>query len=163
MSTALPTYFLSHGGGPWPFMKEQYGATYDVLQAALADLPNQLGGPPEAVLVVSSHWEEREPTFSSGAQPGMIRDYNGFPAHTYQVQYNAPGSPAVAERACAVPALRQHSTRRAASTAAPFRCSTRRFPTPACRSCSSRSSTASIRSRMWRWGARWRRCEAKAS
>ncbi len=102
MSSPLPTYFLSHGGGPWPFMKEQYGATYDVLEASLADLPKQIGGRPAAVLVVSSHWEEREPTLSSGAQPPMIYDYNGFPAHTYQLQYKAPGSPALAERACAL-------------------------------------------------------------
>ena len=102
MSEPLPTYFLSHGGGPWPFMKEQYGATYDVLEASLADLPNQVGGLPAAVLVVSSHWEEREPTLSSGAQPPMIYDYHGFPAHTYQLQYKAPGSPALAERACSL-------------------------------------------------------------
>lgn len=102
MNTALPTYFLSHGGGPWPFMKEQYGATYDVLEASLAALPAQLGERPKAVLVVSSHWEERTPTLSSGAWPAMIYDYSGFPAHTYQVQYKAPGSPAVAERACAL-------------------------------------------------------------
>ena len=99
MSSALPTYFLSHGGGPWPFMKEQYGTTYDVLEAALADLPRQIGGRPAAVLVVSGHWEERAPTLSSGADPGMIYDYSGFPAHTYQVQYPAPGAPQVAERA----------------------------------------------------------------
>jgi aromatic ring-opening dioxygenase catalytic subunit (LigB family) len=102
MDHALPTYFLSHGGGPWPFMKEQYGATYDLLEASLAALPGQIGGAPKAVLVVSSHWEEREPTLSSGAQPAMIYDYNGFPAHTYQLQYKAPGSPALAARACAL-------------------------------------------------------------
>ncbi len=102
MSTALPTFFLSHGGGPWPFMKDQYGATYDVLEASLANLPQQLGGRPDAVLVVSSHWEEREPTLSSGARPGMIYDYNGFPAHTYEVQYPAPGSPQLAARAQAL-------------------------------------------------------------
>ena len=99
MTIRLPTYFVSHGGGPWPFMKEQYGATYDVLEAALADMPRQIGGRPKAVLVVSSHWEEREPTLSSGDQPGMIYDYGGFPAHTYQVQYNAAGSPELAQRA----------------------------------------------------------------
>lgn len=102
MRPLLPTYFLSHGGGPWPFMKEQYGATYDVLEAALAALPRQTGGQPKAVLVVSSHWEERKPTLSSGARPPMIYDYSGFPAHTYQVQYGAPGSPTVAERASAL-------------------------------------------------------------
>jgi aromatic ring-opening dioxygenase catalytic subunit (LigB family) len=99
MSTRLPTYFVSHGGGPWPFMKDQYGATYDVLEASLKNMPRQVGGKPSAVLVVSGHWEEREPTLSSGSAPSMIYDYSGFPAHTYQVQYKAPGSPELAQRA----------------------------------------------------------------
>ena len=99
MSGPLPTYFVSHGGGPWPFMKDQYGATYDVLEASLADLPRQLGGKPKAVLVVSGHWEEHEPTLSASPRPPMIYDYGGFPAHTYQVKYDAPGSPELARRA----------------------------------------------------------------
>jgi aromatic ring-opening dioxygenase catalytic subunit (LigB family) len=98
-SSALPTYFLSHGGGPWPFMKEQYGSTYDVLEASLADIPRQVGVRPNAVLVVSGHWEEREFTLSSSAAPGMIYDYGGFPSHTYQVKYPAPGAPELAARA----------------------------------------------------------------
>ena len=102
MVAVLPTYFLSHGGGPWPFMKEQYGATYDILEASLADIPRQVGGKPTAVLVISSHWEEREPTLSSGERPPMIYDYRGFPAHTYQIEYAAPGSPALAARAAAL-------------------------------------------------------------
>lgn len=102
MPNRLPTYFLSHGGGPWPFMKEQYGATYDVLEASLAGIPRELGARPKAVLVVSGHWEERAFTLSSGDAPGMIYDYGGFPAHTYQVRYPAPGAPALAERAAAL-------------------------------------------------------------
>ena len=35
---ALPTYFVSHGGGPWPWMKEQTGGAYDRLEASLAAL-----------------------------------------------------------------------------------------------------------------------------
>lgn len=102
MTSLLPTYFVSHGGGPWPFMKEQYGATYDILEASLADMPRQVGGKPKAVLVVSGHWEEREPTLSAGAQPPMIYDYRGFPAHTYQIRYAAPGSPELARRAASL-------------------------------------------------------------
>ena len=97
MPTTLPTYFVSHGGGPWPFMKEQYGSTYDLLEASLADIPRQIGAKPDAVLVVSGHWEEAVPTLSSGAWPPMIYDYSGFPAHTYEVQYPAPGSPELAK------------------------------------------------------------------
>jgi aromatic ring-opening dioxygenase catalytic subunit (LigB family) len=102
MNTPLPSYFVSHGGGPWPFMKDHYGSTYDVLEASLADMPRQVGVRPKAVLVISGHWEEREPTLSSGAQPPMIYDYGGFPAHTYQVRYAAPGSPELAGRAAAL-------------------------------------------------------------
>lgn len=99
MRVTLPTYFVSHGGGPWPFMKAQYGATYDILEQSLADMPRQVGGKPKAVLVISGHWEEAVPTLSSGARPAMIYDYNGFPAHTYQVRYDAPGAPELAQRA----------------------------------------------------------------
>jgi aromatic ring-opening dioxygenase catalytic subunit (LigB family) len=96
MQSALPTFFVSHGGGPWPFMKDQYGSTYDKLEASLVDMRRQVGVRPKAVLVVSSHWEEAELMVSSSAAPGMIYDYGGFPPHTYQVRYPAPGSPGLA-------------------------------------------------------------------
>jgi aromatic ring-opening dioxygenase catalytic subunit (LigB family) len=96
MSTLLPTYFVSHGGGPWPFMKDQYGATYDVLEASLRDMPAQLDQRPKAVLVITAHWEEQDVMLSAGERPPMIYDYGGFPAHTYQIQYPAPGSPELA-------------------------------------------------------------------
>ncbi|WP_256079969.1 class III extradiol ring-cleavage dioxygenase [Massilia sp. YIM B04103] len=97
MST-LATYFLSHGGGPWPFMRTEFGHTYDQLDASLRDLPRQIGGKPKAVLVVTAHWETAQFTLSSSAHPPMIYDYSGFPPHTYQIQYPAPGDPALAER-----------------------------------------------------------------
>ncbi|MDR1969140.1 MAG: dioxygenase [Burkholderiaceae bacterium] len=94
----LPTYFISHGGGPWPWMKQETGHAYDQLEAALADMPRQIGRPPAAVLMVSAHWEE--PVFSvmGHPRPPMIYDYGGFPAHTYQVHYDAPGWPELARR-----------------------------------------------------------------
>lgn len=98
MSSRLPTYFVSHGGGPWPFMKEQYGSTYDVLAASLEQIRLETGANPKAILVISSHWEEQDFMVSSGEHPPMIYDYGGFPAHTYQVQYPAPGHPALARR-----------------------------------------------------------------
>ena len=102
MSSRLPTYFVSHGGGPWPFMKQEYGSAYDLLEASLVDMRRQVGAKPKAVLVVSGHWEQAQPTLSSGAQPPMLYDYGGFPPHTYQVQYKAPGSPALAQRAASL-------------------------------------------------------------
>lgn len=98
----LPTYFLSHGGGPWPWMKDMVGDSYDQLEAALRDMPRQLGVTPKAVLVVTAHWEGSEFLLSSAARPPMIYDYGGFPPHTYTIQYPAPGAPALAERARAL-------------------------------------------------------------
>ena len=99
MSTAtLPTYFVSHGGGPWPFMKEMTGGAYDQLEASLVDMKRQVGARPAAVLVVTSHWDTPQFMVSSGAHPGMIYDYGGFPPHTYRIRYPAPGQPELAAR-----------------------------------------------------------------
>ena len=56
-STRLPTYYLSHGGGPWPWMKDQAGTTFDKLEAGLLDVRAELADVPKAVLVISGHWE----------------------------------------------------------------------------------------------------------
>ncbi len=78
-SPPLPAYYLSHGGGPWPWMRAQTGTTYDVLDASLKDMRRELRERPRAALVVTAHWEGDVFTFGSAAQPGMIYDYYGFP------------------------------------------------------------------------------------
>ncbi|OUM02873.1 DODA-type extradiol aromatic ring-opening family dioxygenase [Variovorax sp. JS1663] len=94
----LPTYFISHGGGPWPWMQEEMGQAYAGLAAALADMPRQIGRTPDAILMVSAHWEAPAFTVMGNPKPPMIYDYGGFPEHTYHVRYDAPGSPALARR-----------------------------------------------------------------
>jgi aromatic ring-opening dioxygenase catalytic subunit (LigB family) len=96
--TRLPTYFFSHGGGPWPYMKDQFGHAFDRLEASIVDLRRQLGAKPRAILMVTGHWEEPEFRVSSSPAPPMLYDYYGFPEHTYRVRYGAPGSPALAAR-----------------------------------------------------------------
>lgn len=93
---SLPTYFISHGGGPWPFMKTEVGQTYAKLEIALQDMPRQIGVTPKAILVISAHWEEPEFTVMANPAPGMIYDFSGFPQNTYQISYPAPGSPELA-------------------------------------------------------------------
>ena len=97
-ATRLPTYFISHGGGPWPWMKEQMGGAYDRLEAALAHMPAEIGAAPRAVLMVSAHWEAPRFTVQTHPQPTMVYDYGGFPEFTYHIRYPAPGAPAVAAR-----------------------------------------------------------------
>ena len=93
----LPTYFLSHGGGPWPWMKAERGSMYDQLEASLHEVRRELGQAPRAVLMISGHWEADRFLLSSAAHPPMEYDYSGFPEHTYRIRYDAPGAPALAD------------------------------------------------------------------
>jgi aromatic ring-opening dioxygenase catalytic subunit (LigB family) len=93
----LPTYFISHGGGPWPWLKQEM-PFYAQLEASLQDIPRQIGALPKAVLMISGHWESDDFAVMSNPKPGMLYDYSGFPEHTYHVQYPAPGDPALAQQ-----------------------------------------------------------------
>jgi len=101
----LPTYFISHGGGPWPWMPEMREAMAP-LAAALQGITHEIGVEPSAVLSISGHWEAPRFTAMAAAGPGMVYDYHGFPEHTYRVQYPAPGAPALAQR---IQALLRHA------------------------------------------------------
>ncbi|MCX8522086.1 MAG: class III extradiol ring-cleavage dioxygenase [Rhodoferax sp.] len=95
--TRFPTFFLSHGGGPWPFvdgMRQMFSTTAQQFR----NLPQSLPARPEAVLVITGHWTTGQFSVSSAAHPPMDYDYTGFPPHTYQLQYPAPGAPALAQR-----------------------------------------------------------------
>ena len=94
----LPPYFISHGGGPWPWLDGPFRRQFDRLETSLVDITKEVGGKPKAILMVSGHWESERFTVQSGEAPGMVYDYSGFPPHTYQIRYAAPGSPAVAHR-----------------------------------------------------------------
>jgi aromatic ring-opening dioxygenase catalytic subunit (LigB family) len=75
------------------------------LENYLLGFANRLPQKPRALLVVSGHWEEDRPTVNAGAAPALLFDYGGFPDHTYQWTWPAPGSPALAQRVRALLAL----------------------------------------------------------
>ena len=93
----MPTYFISHGGGPWPWLPEMRKMLGN-LEASLAGIPQQLPEAPKAILMVSGHWEGPQFAVMAAARPPMVYDYHGFPAFTYEIKYEAPGAPALAAR-----------------------------------------------------------------
>lgn len=98
-SGRLPVLFIPHGGGPCFFMDwPSGGKPFARLEAWLRALPAELGFTPKAILVISGHWEETEFHVTTQSAPQLLYDYYGFPAHTYELQYPAPGSPALAAR-----------------------------------------------------------------
>lgn len=96
--TRLPTFFISHGGGPWPWLEGDFRRQFDRLERSLQEVAASLPERPKAILVISGHWEEPRFTVMSGERPGMVYDYGGFPKHTYEIRYGAPGAPEVAAR-----------------------------------------------------------------
>lgn len=86
--------YISHGGGPWPVMGD---VRHTNLIEFLKDLPSTLITP-EAILLISAHWEEQVPTIQSGAEPELYFDYYNFPEETYHYTYSAPGAPQLADK-----------------------------------------------------------------
>lgn len=98
MSEPLPTYFISHGGGPWPWLP-QMRAMFVNLEASLTAMIADLKTPPKAILMISGHWESQDAAIMASVSPPMIYDYTGFPPETYKIVYPAPGAPEFAARA----------------------------------------------------------------
>jgi aromatic ring-opening dioxygenase catalytic subunit (LigB family) len=63
----------------------------------MTQLPAQLTRP-EAILVISAHWEESAATLLGAPNPVMFYDYYGFPDEAYEITYPAPGSPELAKK-----------------------------------------------------------------
>ena len=57
---------------------------------------------PSAIIVISAHWEARRATITAGTNPPLIYDYYGFPKQSYEIQYPAPGEPALARKVFAL-------------------------------------------------------------
>jgi len=93
----MPVYFLSHGGGPWPWIPEMRQA-FSKTALEFAKIPSDLPAKPKGVLVITGHWEAPQFRVSTAEKPSMDYDYHGFPDYTYRIQYNAPGAPALAQR-----------------------------------------------------------------
>ena len=83
--TRMPTYFINHGGGPWPWVPARR-SRHAVLERALAAMPGDRPEPPKAVLMVSGHWEAEGFHVMHADRPGMLYDYYNFPPHTYEVR-----------------------------------------------------------------------------
>ncbi|WP_090097468.1 dioxygenase family protein [Lentzea jiangxiensis] len=85
---SAPVLYLSHGAPPLADDETWTGE----LRAWSATLPR-----PEAVLMVSAHWEEAPTTIGATTTVPLVYDFWGFPQRYYEVTYEAPGAPELAE------------------------------------------------------------------
>ena len=96
--TRAPVICISHGGGPFPILGDPgHAALVNSLRTRVPDLL-QLGTPeaPRALILITAHWSERRPTISNARKHRLLYDYYGFPPESYEVKYDADGSPEIA-------------------------------------------------------------------
>jgi aromatic ring-opening dioxygenase catalytic subunit (LigB family) len=90
---------LSHGGGPMPLIGDP--THKDIVKSLKERVPKilRLGTheAPRAIIVITAHWSERNPTISNASKHPLYYDYYGFPPETYNLKYDAQGSPAIAQ------------------------------------------------------------------
>ena len=86
--------YFSHGGGPLPILGDP---SHQAMINFMTALPQRINRP-EAIVVISAHWEEAKATLLGAQKPPMFYDYYGFPNEAYEIQYPGPGSPGLAKR-----------------------------------------------------------------
>ena len=90
MQTKTPALYIGHGA---PLLLDD-----PVWSGELAAWANQLVKP-KGILVVSAHWESAPLTIgSTDSGTPLVYDFGGFHPKYYQMTYNSPGAPELANR-----------------------------------------------------------------
>ena len=90
MTSRMPVVFIGHGS---PMIALDDNQTTRTWARMAASIPR-----PKAILAISAHWLTRGTAVTAMAKPKTIHDFGAFPQALFDVQYPAPGDPALAAR-----------------------------------------------------------------
>lgn len=86
----MPVIFVGHGSPMNAISDNEFTRSWERLGKILPK--------PTAILVISAHWYDDGTYTNDKEHPEVINDMYGFPNELYQVNYNSPGSPFLANR-----------------------------------------------------------------
>ena len=90
MSEKMPVLFVGHGSPTNVMEDNEYSRAWDAAGKALPK--------PKAVICISAHWVTRGTLVTAMDKPRTIYDFYGFPPEMYEMRYDAPGAPDLAEQ-----------------------------------------------------------------